>query len=204
MLFRIKLMIIICASVSRMEVWPDYSFFFNLISLKLSELQILIKWDRFFFGSEHVRSVSSGFQFLHTLEHVRSLNNKWNKIDSTELTQSLVTQQSTIWRPQIRTKTNSWKKLEKYKNHNCMAWVKPVGYLTSVTELSRLPWTIPVSGHGKTWTRGSILSAGAVTSRLLYLLACGTLRISLIFYLFFSTGKDLLSVIGKLLMLSDR
>lgn len=122
MLFRIKLMIIICASVGRMEVWPDYSFFLNLISLKLSELQILIKWDRFFFGSEHVRSVSSGFQFLHALEHVRSLNNKWNKIDSTELTQSLVTQQSTIWRPQIRTKTNSWKKLEKYKNHNCMAW----------------------------------------------------------------------------------
>ena len=189
MLFRIKLMIIICASVGRMEVWPDYSFFFNLISLKLSELQILIKWDRFFFGSEHVRSVSSGFQFLHALEHVRSLNHIRNKIDSTELTQSLVTQQSTLWRPQIRTETSSWKKLEKYKNHNCMAWVKPVGYLTSVTELSRLPWTIPVSGHGKTWTRGSILSTGAVTSRLLYLLACGTLRISLIFYFFFFYRK---------------
>ena len=144
-------------------------------------MQILLKWNRFFFGSEHVRSVSSGFQFLHALEHVRSLNNKWNKIDSTELTQSLVTQQSTLWRPQVRTVTNSWKKLEKYKNHNYMAWVKPVGYLTSVTELSRLPRTIPVSGHGKTWTRGSILSTGAVTSRLLYLLACRTLRISLIF-----------------------
>lgn len=112
-------------------------------------MQILLKWDRLFFGSEHVRSVSSGLQFLHALEHVRSLNHIRNKIDSTELTQSLVTQQSILWRPQIRTETNSWKKLEKYKNHNCIAWVKPVGYLTSVTELSRLPWTIAVSGHGK-------------------------------------------------------